>query len=73
MDGCLDSSRVCGSWELYPYKGHETAKWSTMDVAQYGWLSNNSEIHNSGVWEVESKELMNSTQELHLYEGYEAA
>jgi hypothetical protein len=69
MDGYLDSSEVCGSWELYPYEGHETTIWSTMDVDQYRWLSNNSGdlyFRSSGRWSL-------GTWELHLYEGYEVA
>ena len=41
MDGFLDSSRFYETLGLYPYEGHETTSWNTMDVAQHGWLSNN--------------------------------
>ena len=55
MDGCIDSPGICGSWQLY--EGQDTPRWSIVDVAQRGWLSNNSEVQRYDV-----QKLKNSTQ-----------
>jgi hypothetical protein len=44
-----------------------------MDIVQHEWFSKSLEIRNLKVQGGGIQELRNLAQELHLYEGYEAA